>query len=903
MLTVGWFLWTWLSDWGEQEDLAHSAVGEMNASPSASVKESEECSPVAILAENQERGQASDVLRTETPPPDDDFQEDERARAEAKLRAEELRTGLTFLQRAKLRRQLRSGGIIDVPVFQQRYGPLPPWLLRADSGTALVPSAPDPGRLISIFTRCGGLLLSFLGVWTLDWEALRVCCGSLRRNAVLSLIRQGRNARNVEGPRLAQGSGDSGASLNFPDHALPMLGLTGHSASSEPHGSSEVVARGPMPSSSHADSGEPVEGSWPGEEGSGEPVEGSGLGEEGSVGPVEGSFSGEAAAGDLTAQGLQGPGEGFPQDLSTGPPQVGQGASSHETFPHLLLSPREETGASSSHGMPVSVPMLCYEDYFPTDSHPEFPLVGTWTLAHFLVHVLDVAGSRVLAFLGDRAVEWRALRAASCFLRQAVAAAVAALFWVGPYAVLFQGPQSFAAAEHYLCSGRFLGYDQGPAESSTSRVDPGPVFPQVYWGPPHTVHYLWLLFAQHGYALLNLLGDQVSDWCVLRNVASGFRAGVTYGLILWLNRTGDQYRSRYVRDAASSWEAAQEYLRTGQRVYPDDPASEDSGRVDEHPYRAPRRQEGGVRQVLAVPSDSSDETSEESLDSTTEPSGNSVTASSECVPVEPAPGEHPASELGVGILVVRYEAVAEALVVFHGDDCFEVPLPGWSEEAIQAVAECIQSGNWSEWQEILQILPRPGHEEVAPSERLQLIRYGRLWGRWARFWVVVAVVLGILLWGFRGVGASESSIGEQYCVPESLLSLESQALQLRSEERRPVARVEEGSRCDGETLERLVVCCFIIGTWEITKRAGSWLARSRKVQERGTQTPEMNIVPMPLPLGVRSRARILYSLWRAGYRVQADDYPERVRAQFDSLVGDWLIRNNEGLVSSSSSSD
>ena len=103
------------------------------------------------------------------------------------------------------------------------------------------------------------------------------------------------------------------------------------------------------------------------------------------------------------------------------------------------MSPREETGASSSHGMPGVLPTVCYEDYSLADDHPAFPLVGTWTLVHFLVHVLDVAGCGVLAFLGDRAEEWRMLRATSCFLRQALAAAVAALFRVGPYAAVFQG--------------------------------------------------------------------------------------------------------------------------------------------------------------------------------------------------------------------------------------------------------------------------------------------------------------------------------------------------------------------------------------------------------------------------------------------------------------------------------
>ena len=44
------------------------------------------------------------------------------------LREREERTGLTLVQRARLRRQLQEGGIVDPPVMYQRYGSMPPWL-------------------------------------------------------------------------------------------------------------------------------------------------------------------------------------------------------------------------------------------------------------------------------------------------------------------------------------------------------------------------------------------------------------------------------------------------------------------------------------------------------------------------------------------------------------------------------------------------------------------------------------------------------------------------------------------------------------------------------------------------------------------------------------------------------
>eukprot|EP00439_Symbiodinium_sp_Y106_P033715 s4969_g4.t1 len=57
----------------------------------------------------------------------EEFDQAQWEQAQAKLINEERRTGLTFLQRARLRRQLHAGGVVDVPVFQQRYGPLPSW--------------------------------------------------------------------------------------------------------------------------------------------------------------------------------------------------------------------------------------------------------------------------------------------------------------------------------------------------------------------------------------------------------------------------------------------------------------------------------------------------------------------------------------------------------------------------------------------------------------------------------------------------------------------------------------------------------------------------------------------------------------------------------------------------------
>ena len=48
--------------------------------------------------------------------------------ARTKLQDIERQTGLTFVQRARLRRQIAQGGVVDPPVFLQRFGSLPEWL-------------------------------------------------------------------------------------------------------------------------------------------------------------------------------------------------------------------------------------------------------------------------------------------------------------------------------------------------------------------------------------------------------------------------------------------------------------------------------------------------------------------------------------------------------------------------------------------------------------------------------------------------------------------------------------------------------------------------------------------------------------------------------------------------------
>ena len=108
------------------------------------------------------------------------------------------------------------------------------------------------------------------------------------------------------------------------------------------------------------------------------------------------------------------------------------------------------------------------------------------------------------------------------------------------------------------------------------------------------------------------------------------------------------------------------------------------------------------------------------------------------------------------------------------------------------------------------------------------------------------------------------------------------------------ALFETGTGCDGSALWEIAKACVLIGTWEI----GCWAVGSCKSSRRGIsvacQTHEMNIVPFPLSEVVPNRDQILFSLWLAGYKIDAEDYSEEVQDGFHSLIGGYLSRLEDG---------
>ena len=86
-----------------------------------------------------------------------------------------------------------------------------------------------------------------------------------------------------------------------------------------------------------------------------------------------------------------------------------------------------------------------------------------------------------------------------------------------------------------------------------------------------------------------------------------------------------------------------------------------------------------------------------------------------------------------------------------------------------------------------------------------------------------------------------------------------------------------------------------ISIWETFK----WGACRRKAKAKTAliQTDGQGIVPLPLAEGVPNRARIVYSLWRAGYDVDVSSYPEDVQEEYFGLVGRHLGLDLTDLIS------
>ncbi|CAE7781653.1 RE1 [Symbiodinium sp. CCMP2592] len=135
----------------------------------------------------------------------DQFSEAEWLKAQRKLQDQEIKTGLTFIQRVRLRRQIAAGGLVEPPVMMERFGSLPDWMTSAEqqplplsnhqvggsSGSGDVPvGMPVAVWSLSVgdFVFCSRFLVVFLGSQAREWHCMRGVARAYRRSAVLCVI-------------------------------------------------------------------------------------------------------------------------------------------------------------------------------------------------------------------------------------------------------------------------------------------------------------------------------------------------------------------------------------------------------------------------------------------------------------------------------------------------------------------------------------------------------------------------------------------------------------------------------------------------------------------------------------------------------------------------------------------
>ena len=117
-----------------------ASLGIWTAVQSTEGVELELCSARQSGSSVEEAGNAPGATEKDTG--SDVFDEAEWQQARQDLVNRELYTGLTFIQRARLRQQLVKGELVDAPVMSQRYGPLPEWY--SGVGFSIDSDAPAP---------------------------------------------------------------------------------------------------------------------------------------------------------------------------------------------------------------------------------------------------------------------------------------------------------------------------------------------------------------------------------------------------------------------------------------------------------------------------------------------------------------------------------------------------------------------------------------------------------------------------------------------------------------------------------------------------------------------------------------------------------------------------------------
>ncbi|CAE7537698.1 RE1 [Symbiodinium sp. CCMP2592] len=866
------------------------------------------------------------------------FDEGSWREAQIKLEQTERSSGLTFVQRARLRKQIAAGGEVEPPQFLQRFGSVPAWFSGIgpeEDPSASSSSGPNageqvvlPSRGVSLLGASGvrwELLYQFLGIWRETWRNLRRVNRELARDAVLALLEQwgdtGTRAATANAPEFRaefvfNGSGWVPVSARFgeiggsrsPEDPSDSAVQIGGSQSPEDPSDSAVQIGGSQSPEDPSDSAVQIGGSQSPEDPSDSAVQ---IGGSQCSGNAPGFVIGREDRITSIAEGALGAGFLFretPREElrhrvggdARARVRPGDSACSHDVVEWFA----EEGlgGSSSSHGMQAAPwPEPTYEDLAEVELDPAtWPYIGTWLQTHFVVQILTSVGEHVLWYLGVRSSSWFALRAVSNIVRYAMAGAIVDRLRRGPHVLRFEGPQWFEMTEIFVLQG----YPPEPEDQPNPAEGVEQAFPLVLWAPGLYVHYLWRVFSVAGFELLSFLGSRDEGWGQLRCAAQGFMTHSVYAMILWLRATS----ITRVTDGAQSFDAAEAYLQNGERVHPfyDRDDNEDDATLDEFRYGAA----APVLQVQVAPYapvfeellNGSDASSDESGDQTTvEPSVVSLGSEDLNEATDPELGEISPGDPALGAFpgsLTTYEAKPGALVVRYVDDAFEVPLEGWSQSEVEEVVQGLSTGDWAGFKARLEVgdLSQSSGIQSGSSES----PVGSAIGGSGSVSVFGRVLWMLLIWWALVQSAGASSVGQALGLPE-----DSQAVQVWSFEATVCsaggsAVTSEECVCDGSTLWACVQVALLLGGWEVLRVVKRWWSRNIPCRiAQGTQTDGL-YVPLPLHVGVPHRDRILFCLYRAGYPVDVTAYDDETQSGFEWLLGDYLVHLERASEPSSS---
>ena len=173
------------------------------------------------------------------------------------------------------------------------------------------------------------------------------------------------------------------------------------------------------------------------------------------------------------------------------------------------------------------------------------------------------------------------------------------------------------------------------------------------------------------------------------------------------------------------------------------------------------------------------------------------------------------------------------------------------------------------WRVCLLIGQPPTVEEISLEGRVR---------RW--LWIVLIVLIG-----FSHPNEARVYDGEEYSTEVDLRD-DTTSISVSSADDVCASGRGPVDEAIGRSLAEVGKVLLIILAWEILKRVRK--SRSTNCKTVSSQTLEEGYIPLPLPEGVPNRAEILFSLWRAGFNITAELYPEEVQSRFYEYLGDYL---------------